>query len=53
MSATLGRSIALALVAAGRSRMGARLHVPMPVGAIGVTVVDPVFYDKEGARLNG
>ncbi|MFZ0604050.1 MAG: glycine cleavage T C-terminal barrel domain-containing protein, partial [Roseiarcus sp.] len=53
MSATLGRPIALALVAAGRSRMGARLHVPMPVGAIGVTVVDPVFYDKEGARLNG
>ncbi len=53
MSATLGRSIALALVAAGRSRMGARLHVPMPGGAISVTVVDPVFYDKEGARLNG
>jgi sarcosine oxidase, subunit alpha len=53
MSSTLGRSIALALVAAGRSRMGARLHAPMPVGAIGVTVVDPVFYDKEGARLNG
>ena len=53
LSATLGRPIALALVAAGRSRMGARLHVPMPVGAIGVTVVDPVFYDKEGARLNG
>ena len=53
MSATLGRSIALALVAAGRSRMGARLHAPMPVGAIGVTVVDTVFYDKEGARLNG
>ncbi len=53
MSATLGRSIALALVGAGRSRMGARLHVPMPVGAIGVTVVDTVFYDKEGARLDG
>ena len=53
MSATLGRSIALALVAAGRSRMGARVHVPMPGGVIGVTVVDPVFYDKEGARLNG
>ena len=29
-SAALGRSIALALVAAGRSRIGAKLHVPMP-----------------------
>jgi sarcosine oxidase, subunit alpha len=53
MSTALGRPIALALVAAGRSRMGAKLHVPMPGGAVRVTVVGPVFYDKEGARLNG
>ena len=53
MSATLGRPIALALVAAGRSRIGAKLHVPMPGGAVSVTVVGPVFYDKAGARLNG
>ncbi len=33
--------------------MGAKLHVPMPGGAVSVTVVSPVFYDKEGARLNG
>ena len=52
-SETVGRPIALALVAAGRSRMGAKLHVPMPGGAVGVTVVGPVFYDKAGARLNG
>jgi sarcosine oxidase subunit alpha len=51
-SETLGRPIALALVAAGRSRIGARLHVPMPGGAIGVTVTAPVFYDKPGARLH-
>jgi sarcosine oxidase subunit alpha len=51
-SAALGRSIALALVAAGRSRIGARLHVPMPGGAVGVAIVGPVFYDKEGARLH-
>jgi sarcosine oxidase, subunit alpha len=51
-SETLGRPIALALVAAGRSRIGTTLHVPMPGGAVGVTVVAPVFYDKEGARLN-
>ena len=53
MSPALGRPIALALVAAGRSRTGSKLHVPMPGGAVGVTVVGTVFYDKEGARLNG
>jgi sarcosine oxidase subunit alpha len=51
-SDAVGRPIALALVAAGRSRIGAKLHVPMPGGAVSVTVVSPVFYDKEGARLN-
>jgi sarcosine oxidase subunit alpha len=49
-SATLVRSIALALVAAGRSRIGAKLHVPMPGGAIPVTATVPIFYDKPGAR---
>ena len=52
MSETLGRPIALALVAAGRSRIGARLYAPMPGRAIAVTVTTPVFYDKAGARLN-
>jgi sarcosine oxidase, subunit alpha len=52
-SAPLGRSIALALVGAGRSRIGAKLHVPMPGGAVAVTVTTPIFYDKAGARLNG
>ena len=51
-SETLGRSIALALVAAGRSRMGRTLHVPMPKGAIAVTVAATIFYDKPGARLH-
>ena len=51
-SATLGRSIALALVAAGRSRIGAKLNVPMPGGAIAATVTAPIFYDKPGARLH-
>jgi sarcosine oxidase, subunit alpha len=47
-----GRPIALALIAAGRSRIGAKLHVPMPRGAVGVTVTAPIFYDKPGARLH-
>lgn len=52
-SATLGHSIALAMVADGRARMGERLFVPMPGGAVPVQVTAPVFYDPEGARLDG
>ncbi|MFM9861696.1 2Fe-2S iron-sulfur cluster-binding protein [Pseudoxanthobacter sp. M-2] len=51
-SSVLGRSIALAMVRDGRGRMGETLHVPMPGGAIAVTVAAPVFVDPEGARLN-
>jgi sarcosine oxidase subunit alpha len=51
-SSVLGRSIALAMVRDGRGRMGETLHVPMPGGAIAVTVAAPVFHDPEGARLN-
>jgi sarcosine oxidase, subunit alpha len=52
-SARVGRSIALALVSAGRSRMGETLFVAMPEGDIAVQVTSPVFYDREGSRLNG
>jgi sarcosine oxidase subunit alpha len=51
-SETLGRSIALALVAGGRARKESVLHVPMPGVTHRVTVVDPVFFDPEGARLH-
>jgi sarcosine oxidase subunit alpha len=62
-SPALGRGFALALVAGGRSRIGATLRVPQggrsqgspkgkPKGKmIEVAVVDPVFYDKPGQRL--
>jgi sarcosine oxidase subunit alpha len=52
-SAALQRSIALALVAGGRGRMGSKLFVPMPGRNIEVVVAEPVFYDKEGGRLDG
>jgi sarcosine oxidase subunit alpha len=52
-SETLGRSIALALVADGRSRLGETLYVPGATDSIAVTLVEPVFYDKEGKRLDG
>ena len=53
MSPALGRSIALALVKGGRSRHGERLYVPMPAGAIPVTIVPPAFLDAKGERLHG
>jgi sarcosine oxidase subunit alpha len=52
-SAVLGRSIALAPVSAGRSRMGQTLYVPTRQGESAVTVTSPVFYDPKGERLNG
>jgi sarcosine oxidase subunit alpha len=51
-SPTLGRSIAMALVSGGRARIGQTLYVPMPSGAIAVTVTEPIFYDKDGSRLD-
>ncbi|HET7756042.1 MAG TPA: sarcosine oxidase subunit alpha family protein, partial [Steroidobacteraceae bacterium] len=51
-SATLGRSIALALVAGGRARLGQTLYVPMPRGELAVQIASSVFYDPEGKRLH-
>jgi sarcosine oxidase subunit alpha len=52
-SENCGRSIALALVADGRARMGQTLHVPMPDKVIEVEVTGTVFFDENGERLNG
>ncbi len=52
-SEAVGRPIALALVSAGRSRMGQKLYVPMNGRDVSVTVTSPVFYDPKGERLNG
>jgi sarcosine oxidase subunit alpha len=57
-SATLGRSIAMAMVSGGRARMGETLYSPRPAAkgfdaAVPVQVASPVFYDPEGARANG
>ena len=51
-SATLGRSIALALVAGGRDRIGETLFIPMPGKTLRARVSEMVFLDPEGARLN-
>jgi sarcosine oxidase subunit alpha len=50
-SASLGRSIALALVKGGRKRIGERVEVPLASGsALRAKITNPVFIDPEGAR---
>ena len=54
MSPVLARSIALALIAGGRKRMGESVRLPMLDGSVvDAEVVDPRFYDREGNRLHG
>ena len=52
-SSVLGYSIALAMVADGRARLGQTLYIPMQGGELDVEVTSPVFYDPTGARING
>jgi sarcosine oxidase subunit alpha len=52
-SEALGRSFGLAMVKGGRRRHGARLYAPLEERVVPVTLVDPVHYDKEGARRDG
>ena len=50
-SATLHRSIALAMLSNGRGRMGEIVHCPRADGgALAAQVVSPVFYDPKGER---
>lgn len=51
-SPAMGRTIALAIVKNGHALEGKSLYVPMPEGSIEVEVTSPIFFDKEGARLN-
>ncbi|MEJ3651524.1 sarcosine oxidase subunit delta [Actinomycetes bacterium KLBMP 9759] len=52
-SAELGRPFALALVKAGRGRIGETLHVPIGGELVPVEVTGPVLVDPEGARRDG
>jgi sarcosine oxidase subunit alpha len=51
LSPTLGRSFALALIADGRNRLGETLFATTAEAAKPVKLTEPVFYDKEGRRL--
>ena len=51
-SPNLKKSIALAVVKGGKTMIGKKLFIPMESQIINVTVIDPVFLDKENKRLN-
>jgi sarcosine oxidase subunit alpha len=51
-SDTCGRSIALALVADGRKRKRQTVFVTTEAGLKPAEIVDPVFFDPTGERIN-
>ena len=51
-SPTLNRPIAMGLVRHGPDRMGEELEFPIPGDTYRARIVDPVFFDKEGAKAN-
>jgi sarcosine oxidase subunit alpha len=51
--ARLGRSFALALVEAGRSRHGEPVWAPLPDRIVAAHICPPVFYDPDGHRRDG
>ncbi len=52
-SAALGRTFALALVSAGRDRVGDRIWASVGAELVPVTVTGPVLFDPEGERRDG
>ncbi|AGP52108.1 sarcosine oxidase subunit alpha family protein [Streptomyces rapamycinicus] len=52
-SQALGRPFALALVTAGRDRVGDTLLAPVGDDLVPVQVTDPVLYDPEGTKRDG
>ena len=47
------RSIAMAIIKGGHSRMGETLYVPMQGKTVKVKVRDTIFFDAEGSRRDG
>ncbi|MDP0928372.1 sarcosine oxidase subunit alpha family protein [Paracoccus onubensis] len=53
-SPTLNKPIAMGLVRHGPERMGQVLEFPLPSNEVmKARICEPVFFDKEGSRLNG
>ena len=52
-SPNVGRSIAMAVVKNGRSRMGDTVFIPLVDRTIKAKVTEPKFFDPEGKRIDG
>ncbi len=52
-SAELGRPFALALVSAGRDRIGEVVHVPVGPALVPARIAESVLVDPQGARRDG
>jgi len=52
-SPNLNRSIALAVVKGGFERKGRKIKAALADRAVEATLVDPVFFDPDGSRMNG
>jgi sarcosine oxidase subunit alpha len=52
-SAALDRTFALAMVTAGRARLGERVFAPVPGRTIAATIHDSVLFDPENRRRDG
>ena len=52
-SPALGRTFALAMLAAGHAMHGRTVYAPLPEGTVTCTVTSPVPYDPDGARRDG
>jgi sarcosine oxidase subunit alpha len=53
MSAALGRSFAMGMLANGTARHGEQVAVPFDGKVVLATVTEPLFYDKENTRRDG
>jgi sarcosine oxidase subunit alpha len=53
-SPNVGGSIAMAMLKGGRGLMGTKVYLPMLQGdVIEAEVVEPIFFDAKGERING
>ncbi len=53
MSAALGRSFAMGMLANGQARHGEEVAIPFEGKIVMATVTEPLFYDKENTRRDG
>jgi sarcosine oxidase subunit alpha len=53
MSAALGRSFAMGMLANGAARHGEQVAIPFGGKVVMAEVTEPLFFDKENTRRDG